>query len=781
MQVTHNGKLYLLDGEEIVIYGGTLQFFRVPRDAWRDRLEKMKRHGLNTVDTYVAWNWHEPEEGKFDFTGETHPQRDLVGFLELAQDLGFYVIIRPGPYICAEWKNGGIPQWLINKHPEILARSPNGPLPRDIYYPPITYLHPTYLEYVMKWYEHVFPIIRDYLYTRGGPIINVTIDDEPSYWETIFQAFLTDYNDIVVKENGLWHRWLKENFTLDQLEERYKVKLSDYVEIAPPKAFSEPLPKVLDWHHFKIWMVNEYVKTLYHKIKGYVDVPISILDPYLLLAAWRHFYNYVKKNKLDIHLWTEFWYSFYRSFDFKEDKLGHLYYKVGIYRYYVDKLGTPPLSIETQSSLANVIERDEAELLYGLLPSLGIHNINYYLYVGGENPRGYESHNGVTWDVYSPISLDGSERQHVEPIKWIGKFLKANKDFAYSPFHAKVAFAMYEPYEALNLWGYRPENFKESVNLNEYLFGERGLLTLLAMSNVPFDVIDLENTTVEEMLKYEQIWVYSLDFMAREAQDKLAEYVEKGGNLVILPMLPYLDENMNEYRKLEEFLGVKVGEEIARDNYRLIPFVSVDAEGIDRMITRNVVREVKGGEPIAWVGEKVVGALVKKGKGSAVILGFRLQYYPSYHDMHRKFVDKILELQGVERDFKVTDRDIIVIPRGNYLAVINPRGHTVKGRISYNGLEFPKLTELEMRNRGVLFLPVNVKYGNHEVIYATATVVGYEDGKITFRNHLSDTSEVAIKGEVKGVENGEIIEEKQEGEVTTLIVRHSGEFTLLLR
>ncbi|ASJ17524.1 beta-galactosidase [Thermococcus chitonophagus] len=781
MKVTHDGKLYIVEGEKIVVYGGTLQFFRVPRDAWRDRLEKMKKHGLNTVDTYVAWNWHEPEEGKFDFIGETHPQRDLIGFLELAQDLGLYVIIRPGPYICGEWKNGGIPEWLINKHPEILARGPNGPLPRDIYYPPITYLHPTYLGYVMKWYEQVFPIIKDYLYTKGGPIINVTIDDEPSYWETIFQAFLTDYNDVVVKPNGLWHKWLRETFSLDQLEERYKGKFSDYTEIAPPKDFSEPLPKIIDWHHFKIWMTNEYVKTLYHKIQEYVDVPVSILDPYLLLAAWRHFYNYIRKNNLDIHLWTEFWYSFYRSFDFKEDRLGHVYYKIGTYRYYVNKLNTPPLSIETQSSLANVIEKDEAELLYGLLPSLGIHNINYYLYVGGENPRGYESHNGVTWDVYSPIGLDGSERQHVEPIKWIGEFLKANKDFAYSPFNAKVAFAMYEPYEALNLWGHRPENFKESVNLNEYLFGERGLLTLLAMSNVPFDVIDLENTTVEEMLRYEQIWVYSLDFMGREVQDKLAEYVEKGGNLVILPMLPYLDENLNEYRKLEEFLGVKVEGEPARDNVRLIPFVSVDADGIDRMIVRNVVREVKGGEPIAWVEDKVVGAIVRKGKGSAVILGFRLQYFSSYHDMHRKFVDKILELQGVERDFKVTDRDMIVIPRGNYLAVINPRGHAVKGRISYNGIEFPKLIELEMKNRGVLFLPVNVKYGSVEVVYSTATVTRYEDGKITFRNHLSNTAEVAIKGDVEGVENGEVVEKKQEGEVTTLVIRHPGEFVLLLR
>lgn len=170
-KVEFSGKRYVIDGEPVTIAGGTLQFFRVPADAWKDRLLKMREAGLNTVDTYVAWNWHEPEKGSFDFRGETHPQRNLVGFLELADELGFYVIIRPGPpYICGEWRNGGIPDWLIDGHPEILAKGgPNGPLPRDIYYPPITYLHPTYLEAVGgEWYNAVFPVIRKYLYTNGG-------------------------------------------------------------------------------------------------------------------------------------------------------------------------------------------------------------------------------------------------------------------------------------------------------------------------------------------------------------------------------------------------------------------------------------------------------------------------------------------------------------------------------------------------------------------------------------------------------------------------------------
>lgn len=778
--VEFNGKRYILDGEPVTIAGGTLQFFRVPADTWRDRLLKMKEAGLNTVDTYVAWNWHEPEKETFDFRGETHPQRDLEGFLELAQEAGLYVIIRPGPYICGEWKNGGIPEWLINEHPEILAKGPEGPLPRDIYYPPVTYLHPTYLKAVEEWYGAVFPIIKKYLYTRGGPIISVSIDDEPSYWETIFQAFLTDYNDPVVRQGGLWEKWLRNNFELEILRKRYRGTFSDYSEIRPPKSFSEPLPKVLDWHRFKIWMTNEYVRWIYERMESAFDVPISILDPYLLQLAWRHFFNYMRKHDLRIHVWTEFWYSFYRSFDFKEDRLGHVYYKTGIYRYHLKKAGTPPLSIETQSSLAHTIEPDEAELLYGILPPLGIPNINYYLFVGGENPKGYESHNGVTWDVYSPIGLDGSERPHLQTIKALSKVLVNAPGIAETELKPKVAVALYEPYEALNLWAY--EGLEESTDLNEYLLGERGLFTLLAMSNTPVDVLDLEDATIGELLSYRQVWVYSLDFMSRAVQDKLVEFVSKGGNLVILPMLPRYDENMEPYSSLADFLGVEVEEAGARRNPRLIQFLSVSSEGIDRMLVRNTVREVKGGEPIAFMGEKPVGAMVRKGEGSAIVLGFRLQYYTSYHDLHRRFVWKLKKLQNVDEDFSVTNPDMIVLPMEGkdytYLAVMNPRGHPIKGKITYRGREIPSLAEgIELRKRGIIYLPIGIKYGEGEIVYATATLVKSAGDVLKFRNHMSKVSEISLRG-VKSVRVncGEIIDEAERGGVLTVLVEHPCEY-----
>ena len=89
---------FMLNGKPFQIYSGAIHYFRVLPEYWRDRLEKLKAAGFNTVETYVCWNLHEPKKGEFDFTGRL----DIERYIKTAQELGLYVIIRPGPYICAE-------------------------------------------------------------------------------------------------------------------------------------------------------------------------------------------------------------------------------------------------------------------------------------------------------------------------------------------------------------------------------------------------------------------------------------------------------------------------------------------------------------------------------------------------------------------------------------------------------------------------------------------------------------------------------------------------------
>ncbi|GGI66578.1 beta-galactosidase family protein [Enterococcus alcedinis] len=151
-----NEEIYL-NGEKLQIISGSIHYYRVVPEYWRDRLEKLKAMGCNTVETYVAWNIHEPNEGEFHFKEDA----DLCRFIEIAQELGLYVILRPSPYICAEWEFGGFPAWLLTKH-GIRLRCYNK----------------VYLDYVARYYDQLIPLVAPYQISNGGPILMFQIENE---------------------------------------------------------------------------------------------------------------------------------------------------------------------------------------------------------------------------------------------------------------------------------------------------------------------------------------------------------------------------------------------------------------------------------------------------------------------------------------------------------------------------------------------------------------------------------------------------------------------------
>jgi beta-galactosidase len=151
------GNQFVMDNKPFRILSGALHYFRVVPDYWEDRLLKLKAMGLNTVETYVAWNLHEPQPGEFCFSG----MLDIERFVRLAGDLGLKVIVRPGPYICAEWEFGGLPAWLL-ADPQMKLRCS---------YPP-------YLEAVHRFFSELLPRLAPLQTTHGGPIIAVQVENE---------------------------------------------------------------------------------------------------------------------------------------------------------------------------------------------------------------------------------------------------------------------------------------------------------------------------------------------------------------------------------------------------------------------------------------------------------------------------------------------------------------------------------------------------------------------------------------------------------------------------
>ena len=116
-RVRYDHRCFQLDGKDTFIFSGTFHYFRVPQPLWADRFRKLKAAGFNCVETYIPWNWHERTMPRSVTDESQIDLRELNDFLVMAEEFGFYVILRPGPYICAEWSGGGFPQWIMQKKP----------------------------------------------------------------------------------------------------------------------------------------------------------------------------------------------------------------------------------------------------------------------------------------------------------------------------------------------------------------------------------------------------------------------------------------------------------------------------------------------------------------------------------------------------------------------------------------------------------------------------------------------------------------------------------------
>lgn len=206
-QTISNGKFeagngtFLLNGEPFVVKAAELHYPRIPKPYWDQRIKLCKALGMNTICLYTFWNSHEPKEGEFDFSG----QNDLAEFIRLCAENDMKVILRPGPYVCAEWEMGGLPWWLLKKK-DIKLREND----------------PYFLERVDKFQKAVADQVADMTISNGGPIIMVQVENEyGSYGED--KEYVANIRDMLRKNFGddvtLFQCDWSSNFTLNGLDD----------------------------------------------------------------------------------------------------------------------------------------------------------------------------------------------------------------------------------------------------------------------------------------------------------------------------------------------------------------------------------------------------------------------------------------------------------------------------------------------------------------------------------------------------------------------------------
>jgi len=165
---------FLLDGKPVQIHSGEMHYARIPKPYWRHRLKMMKAMGLNAVATYVFWNYHETAPGVWDFKSGN---KDIAEYIKTAEEEGLFVILRPGPYVCAEWEFGGYP-WFLSKVPGMVIRGNN----------------PQYLSATKAYFTALYGQVKNLLVSNGGPIIMVQGENE-------FGSYVAQRKDISLEDH----------------------------------------------------------------------------------------------------------------------------------------------------------------------------------------------------------------------------------------------------------------------------------------------------------------------------------------------------------------------------------------------------------------------------------------------------------------------------------------------------------------------------------------------------------------------------------------------------
>eukprot|EP00892_Ulva_mutabilis_P010462 jgi/Ulvmu1/7789/UM004_0018.1 len=179
---------FYVNGEPTRLISCELHYFRIPFEYWRDRLQRSKSLGCNSVQTYIPWNFHEPAPGVFDFDG----QHDAAAFIRLAQAEGMHVLLRPGPYVCAEWDFGGLPAWLLDQ--SVTGKPLLGHLRTN---------DPVFMKFVRSWWQELLPRMKPLLFSQGGPILMVQIENEYGFRTFLReQPYLEALRDIAKQHLG---------------------------------------------------------------------------------------------------------------------------------------------------------------------------------------------------------------------------------------------------------------------------------------------------------------------------------------------------------------------------------------------------------------------------------------------------------------------------------------------------------------------------------------------------------------------------------------------------
>ncbi len=548
-----NDGQFWLDGEPQLIQAGEFHYFRTPREEWPQRLGLLKEAGLDTVATYIPWLWHQTEEDVTDLDGHSHPMRDLAGYLDLAAEMGFLIIPRPGPYIMAETINEGIPPWLFRRYPQAAFISQDEKVQNLA-----SYLHPDFLACMKKWYAAVLAVLAPRQVTRGGRIIMWQMDNEMG-----MAQWVRNIIDVNPDTLARFAAYLQRSYG-DRLAARYPAAdlpafLRDGI-VHPAEPHAARI--VQDYRRFYRGYLHEYADFLCTEARanGMEVPPVVNIHGFSNYAGGRTFPIGLSQLVRVMEMPGMVSATDVYPLHIDEGNFDQLVFVNEATRA-VQNPEQPLFSIEFQSGGINDFSGQQASLpdLHSrLCLSVGMRAFNHYSFFAGENDPVLSPVRRHDWGP--PVRLDGTVRRHYARYRRLSNVVKAYGE----------ALTLARPVTVATV-GFLLDDFMTEVN-NAFTEEEKRIITHqrgcilfdqisrgLALTHRPFRAVELARDDLDPA---ETPFLCAMVEKSCPAvvQQKLADYARGGGRLLLAGRIPATDGDGAPCTILQEALGIAQAE-----------------------------------------------------------------------------------------------------------------------------------------------------------------------------------------------------------------------------
>jgi len=628
--LTWNTSGYQSGGRPAFLVSGEFHYFRVPHADWERRLNLFKEAGGNAVATYIPWLLHEPTEGDIRF-GDT-PYRDLEAFLTRCRELELLVTARPGPYQYSELQFDGLPGWLCEGYPEILARGVDG---KSFRRSSVSYLHPLFLEKARRWYAHVAPLIARHTVSRGGSVGFVQFDNELMGIHEWFGSW--DYHPETMgfgTPGGRFPRFLETRYgSVDAMNAAWGSAFADFTAARPlsgkPSSDGERR-RVKDYQDFYFGTVAEYAATLVGWLREEgvdCDIVHNSANPYMN----SYFLEVVERMRADgvpFVLGSDHYYNLDQDWD-QNNPTPQYALKNFCSHEQLRLLGMPPTVFELPGGSCSdwpPVTPEDLRAAYMLNVAFGMKGLNYYIFTGGPNPENTGCFDDI-YDFQAPVAADGRLRPTYDAMKRFGRFLKRHAWLAGAELISDFRLGLVWEYSRSKDYGVKVPDLLYSGN-EAWTLMRKGFMSSAMCASFTPELASADRGD-EPLPTDKPIFLAAASALSAHGQRRLVDFVERGGKLVVAPILPTLDENFQPCTILLDYLGATPPEP-----HTAQPRFAVGTEGNVLVNGALFVSHPPPGASVFAVEERsgrVGGWRLRKGGGEVFWLGLSWKHAKHSH------------------------------------------------------------------------------------------------------------------------------------------------------